>query len=333
MFHVSCCKFISSTYFMSLNNYPTNSSLLTPRSTLQHGIIPPIVTPLISPDELDVAGLERLINRVLSGGVHGVFILGTTGEAPGLSYRLRRELIDYSSRFIAGRVPLLVGVSDTAFDETASLARFAADHGAAAAVLAPPYYFPATGAQLRQYYDQAVQSIPIPTILYHMPELTKVHFDLEFLDWALDNPRIIALKDSSGNLDFFWRACQMTRRRDDFPVFVGPEHLLEPALRLGGAGGVNGGANLWPELFVNMYEMVRANNLVEVGKIQNKIDQLGQIYQIASGGLGVTRGLKRALQRLNICGECVVPPFYSLPIQEARLIDNLTDELFNGGLD
>src|SRR2546421_11454739 len=63
-----------------------------------HGIIPPMATPLLDRDTLDLAGLERLVERVLAGGVHGLFILGTTGEAPSLSYRLRRELITRTCR-------------------------------------------------------------------------------------------------------------------------------------------------------------------------------------------------------------------------------------------
>src|SRR5512136_2166219 len=81
------------------------------------GIIPPLVTPLRERDTLDAAGLERLIEHVLSGGVHGLFILGTTGEGPSLSYRLRREVISRTCRQVANRVPVLVGITDTAFVE------------------------------------------------------------------------------------------------------------------------------------------------------------------------------------------------------------------------
>src|SRR5580658_8084483 len=98
--------------------------------SLLRGIIPPIVTPLRSRDELDVAGLEGLIEHILAGGVHGLFVLGTTGEAPSLSYRLRRELIERACCQVAGRVPVLVGITDTAFVEAVHLARFAADAGA-----------------------------------------------------------------------------------------------------------------------------------------------------------------------------------------------------------
>src|SRR6266478_8353138 len=104
-----------------------------------HGIIPPMVTPLRRRDELDVPGLERLLEHILAGGVHGLFVLGTTGEAPSLSYRLRRELIERTCRQVAGRVPVLVGITDTAFVEAVQLSHFAAETGAQALVLAPPY--------------------------------------------------------------------------------------------------------------------------------------------------------------------------------------------------
>ncbi|MHC4569171.1 MAG: dihydrodipicolinate synthase family protein, partial [Planctomycetota bacterium] len=94
------------------------------------GIIPPLVTPLLDRDTLDTAGLERLIEHVLAGGVHGLFILGTTGEAPSLSYRLRYEVIDRVCGQVAGRVPVLVGITDTSFVESANIARKAEDAGA-----------------------------------------------------------------------------------------------------------------------------------------------------------------------------------------------------------
>src|ERR1700722_3121264 len=117
---------------------------MTPSSSFHslRGIIPPVVTPLLGRDELDAAGLERLIEHMLAGGVHGLFLLGTTGEAPGLSYRLRREFIERACRQVAGRVPVLVGITDTAFVEALNLARFAAEAGAQALVLAPPFSYP-----------------------------------------------------------------------------------------------------------------------------------------------------------------------------------------------
>ena len=117
------------------------------------GIVPPLVTPLAARDELDHAGLQRLLDHVIDGGVAAVFILGTTGEAPSLSYRLRREMIAESVRIVDGRVPVLVGVTDTAYVETVTLAEYAAECGADAAVLTIEFKInlmaPARGPLLR----------------------------------------------------------------------------------------------------------------------------------------------------------------------------------------
>jgi 4-hydroxy-tetrahydrodipicolinate synthase len=95
------------------------------------GVITAMITPLRARDELDHAGLERLVEHLIAGGVHGLFILGTTGEAPGLSYRLRAELIERTCKQVAERLPVIVGITDTAFVEAASLAAAARKFGAA----------------------------------------------------------------------------------------------------------------------------------------------------------------------------------------------------------
>src|SRR5262245_51773943 len=112
------------------------------------GIFPPIVTPLRDRDTLDVDALERLIEHVLGGGVDGLFLLGSTGEGPGLSHRLRMDVVERGCRVVAGRVPVLVGVTDTSFAESLRLASCAAAAGAQAVVLAPPSYFPASQEEL-----------------------------------------------------------------------------------------------------------------------------------------------------------------------------------------
>ena len=119
------------------------------------GIIPPMVTPLLDADTLDVAGLERLIEHILAGGVHGLFILGTTGEAPSLSHRLRQEFVERVCAQVNGRVPVLVGITDTSFVESLNLAQKAADLGAEGLVLAAPYYFLAGQAELLEYLQNS----------------------------------------------------------------------------------------------------------------------------------------------------------------------------------
>jgi dihydrodipicolinate synthase/N-acetylneuraminate lyase len=112
--------------------------MTTPRFS---GVIPPLVTPLLDRDTLDDEGLQRLVERAIAGGVSGLFILGSTGEAPSLSYRLRRQLITRVCELVKRRVPVLVGITDTSLAEAVGLARHAAEAGADAVVSSSPYYF------------------------------------------------------------------------------------------------------------------------------------------------------------------------------------------------
>ena len=94
------------------------------------GIIPPLVTPLKNNETLDVESLERLIEHLIAGGVHGLFVLGTTGEEQSLSYDVRKQMIKESCRINRGRLPLLACITDTSIEESIRLARRAADYGA-----------------------------------------------------------------------------------------------------------------------------------------------------------------------------------------------------------
>jgi 2-dehydro-3-deoxy-D-pentonate aldolase len=143
------------------------------------GIVPPMITPLLERDKLDCAGLERLVERMIAGGVSGLFILGTTGEGPSLSYALRRELIARVCRQVKRRVQVLVGITDTAFMESVYLARAAAESGADALVIAPPYYMPEGQPELQEYLSHLTPELPLPLYIYNMPSLTKVSFELD----------------------------------------------------------------------------------------------------------------------------------------------------------
>lgn len=283
------------------------SSLPTPL----RGIIPPMVTPLKSRDELDCAGLERLIEHILGGGVHGLFILGTTGEAPSLSYRLRRELIERACRQVSGRVPVLVGITDTAFVESVNVARSAAHAGAQGVVLAPPYYFPAGQEELLEYLQHLAPELPLPLFLYNMPSMTKLVFEPATVRRALDIPGIVGLKDSSGNMVYFHRLQQLLRERPDFSLLVGPEELLGETVMLGGHGGVNGGANLFPRLYVELYDAAMAGNRDRVAALHEVVMRISDtIYSTGRHSSSYLKGLKCALALEGLCDDFLAEPFH-----------------------
>jgi dihydrodipicolinate synthase/N-acetylneuraminate lyase len=291
------------------------------------GIFPPMVTPLCDRDTLDVAGLERLVEHILAGGVHGLFILGTTGEAPSLSYRLRRELIERVGRQVGARVPVLVGITDTAFVETLALARHAADHGAQALVLAPPYYFPAGQSELIEYVQRLTAELPLPLFLYNMPAMTKVVFEPETIRRLLDVERIIGVKDSSGDLAYFDQLLSLARERPDWTVLIGPEHLLVDAVRRGGHGGVNGGANLHPRLFVTLYEAACRGDAPRVAELQTQVLQLDRLYRVGRHASAIIKGLKCALSLAGVCDDFMAEPFRRFGEPERSQIRALLAEL------
>ena len=274
------------------------------------GIVPPLVTPLLSPDALDHRGLEVLVERVISGGVHGIFILGTTGEGPSLSYALRREMIERVTRQVDGRVPVLVAVTDTAYTETLRLTEFAAGAGADAVVLAAPYYFPVSQGELLRLVEGLAEASALPLFLYNMPGLTKVQYEPETVAMAAEMPNVYGLKDSSGDLGYLARAVAAVRHKPEFTVLIGPEELLVEGMALGVHGGVHGGANLFPRLFVGLYEACLAGREAEVRRLREAVLALGAaIYAGGEPEFRYIRGLKCALAVTGICGEQAAWPY------------------------
>ncbi|MCL4785897.1 MAG: dihydrodipicolinate synthase family protein [Verrucomicrobia bacterium] len=306
------------------NERVTNSSRL-PRPL--RGIVPPMVTPLLDRDTLDLAGLERLIEHLLAGGVHGLFVLGTTGEAPSLSHRLRRELITRACRQVRQRIPVLVGITDTSFVESIEIARHAADAGVQACVTSAPYYFPAGQPELLEYTQHLVRELPLPLFLYNMPMMTKTPFELDTIARLRDEEKIIGVKDSGGDFDYLQKLVKLSRARTDWSVLVGPEHLLADAIRCGGHGGVNGGAHLCPSLFVQLYEAAVRGDAARVGELQQRVVQLGQIYKVGRHASAVIKGIKCSLALMGICDDFVAEPLARFLPPERQRVRAILDSL------
>ncbi|HBM15481.1 MAG TPA: dihydrodipicolinate synthase family protein [Lentisphaeria bacterium] len=285
------------------------------------GIIPPLITPLLSSDKLDTKGLDKLIEHVIKGGVHAIFILGTTGEAPSLSYRLRYELVERACKQIAGRLPVMVGITDTAFVESIKLANFAKENGADAVVLAPPYYFTAGPDELREYISDLMKEISVPLYLYNMPSMTKTMLDPETVKFASEIKGVKGIKDSSGNMTYFHMLKHKLKNNNDFAFYVGPEEILAESLFIGADGGVNGGANFCPEVYVNLFNAAQTGKWELAKELQNKIlDISSAIYTVGKHGSSYLKGVKCALSLLGICSDTLAEPFHSFKNPEREKI-------------
>ena len=284
------------------------------------GIIPPLITPLIDWQTLDVAGLENLVRRLLDGGVHGLFLLGTCGEGPSLSYALRREIIDRVAKLTDGRVPIIVGVTDSSLRESLAMAEYAAEKGCAGAVVAPPFYHPISQDDLKKYLERLAKHISLPVLLYNMPTHTKIVYELETLKEAFQNPVYVGMKDSSGDLNYFGQVAQITKDRPDLTLLVGPEDMLVASMRLGGHGGICGGAHLLPKLFVQIYQAVRNQNNDAIDRMEKRLASLESLYK-GFEGASFLRNMKCALSILGICGGELAEPLHSLPASRIPIIE------------
>ncbi len=292
------------------------------------GVIPPMVTPLKEDGGLDVEGESRLVEHILAGGVHGLFLLGTTGEATDLPYDIRRELVGRVCADVAGRVPVLVGITDTVMDESLRLAEYAAECGADALVAAPPYYFAAGQPELVDYYRNLADRIPLPLFLYNMPTQVKVSISVPTVVELASHPNIIGLKDSSGNIGYF-NACRYAMRDNpDFRIFIGPEEAMGEVVLMGAAGGVAGGANLFPRTFVELYDAAVAKDVDRVRGIQERVMHVSSlIYGVGHHNSSFVKGVKCALSLMGICSGNLAAPREPFNAADRALIRSRLIEL------
>lgn len=285
------------------------------------GIIPPMVTPLTDQDTLDTLGLERLIDHILAGGVDGLFVLGSSGEAASLCTSLSKKLIEAAIRHVAGRVPVLVGITDTCLGDCLTKAFYAADQGAQAVVMAAPYYFPISQDDLLRFTEKVAKASPLPVFIYNMPSCTKVAYEIQTLQRLAEMPNICGIKDSSGDMHYFHRLIDLTAVRPDWSVLIGPEELLAEAVMMGGHGGVCGGANIFPELYKALYDAAARGAVEQTQKLHRFVIELSKV--IYNGGY--LPGVKYALEHLGICSGYAAEPLRGPSANQQRKIIEFVD--------
>ena len=274
---------------------------------------------------MDVDGVKHLVEHLVSGGVHGIFILGTTGESTSLSYKTREQLIVESCKAVNGRVPVFVGITDTSIEESVRLALVAHNARAAAVVVAPPYYYGLGQEELYKYYWSLASQVELPLFLYNMPSHTKINIDVKTVVRLSVQLNIVGLKDSSANAVYFQSLCYLLK--DNFSLLVGPEEITAETVMMGGNGGVNGGANLFPKLYVALNNAALAKDFAKIAILQDLVMEIStRIYTVGSYGSSYLKGLKGALSALGIVNGNIAPPFTTFDEKEmTKVIANIKD--------
>lgn len=283
----------------------------------------PLATPLHNNAALDIHSLQRLTEHVVGAGVDGLFVLGSTGETASLSVELRCSLVRDIARFTRSRVPLVVNVSDTVMEHTFQIAGEAARSGAFAVALSPPCYFPLDQRQLSAYIAHFCHRSPLPVFLYNIPQFAHTPFEPATVIELARLPNVVGLKNSDGSLDYLRAVQSGLDTHKEFSLMVGNEETLLAALRMGADGGVCGGANVFPQVFVELIKAAAEGRETEAERLQQLVLEISAaVYHVGASETSYLRGLKRALKVLGLTDDILAQPIQNFEAAEQAELDS-----------
>ncbi len=233
------------------------------------GIVAAMATPLTQDDKINEQELRRQVNRMVSAGVHGLFCLGTNGEFYALDSEEKSAVIKIMIDENRGRLPVYAGTGAVTTKEAVNLSRTAEKLGVDAISVITPYFVAVSQDELYNYYKEIADAVEIPVILYNIPARTGNNIDYKTLIRLLECKNIVGIKDSSGNFDTILRYIEEVKGR--VSVLSGNDSLILSTLMAGGAGGISGIANLFPELVVEIYELWKKGDLAASREAQCKL--------------------------------------------------------------
>ncbi|MFF8229996.1 dihydrodipicolinate synthase family protein [Streptomyces caelestis] len=227
------------------------------------GVIPPVCTPLTPDREVDVPSLLRLVDHLVSGGVHGLFVLGSTSEAAYLTDEQRRRVVESVAAHVGGQLPVLAGAIDMTTARVLDHVAAVTAAGADAVVVTAPFYARTHPAEIARHYRAVAAASPVPVVAYDIPVAvhTKLPADV-VLELAADGV-LAALKDSSGDLAGFREVVTGARTHpgiSGFSVLTGSELIVDAALAIGADGTVPGLGNVDPHGYVRLDGLCRSGD-------------------------------------------------------------------------
>ncbi|HSS26098.1 MAG TPA: dihydrodipicolinate synthase family protein [Mycobacterium sp.] len=261
-----------------------------------HGIIAYPVTPFAtdSAGGIDTARLAALVDRLVSSGVHAIAPLGSTGELAYLEEPEFDSVVDTTIATVAGRVPVVVGVSDVTTAKTVRRAEYAQEAGADAVMILPVSYWKLTEREIVQHYRSIGDAIGIPIMAYNNPATSGVDMRPELLVSMFETiDNVTMVKESTGDLIRMQRIAELSGGR--LPFYNGSNPLVLDALKAGASGWCTAAPNLRPQPCIDLYDAVRTGDLEKAQILYVELKPLLEF--IVAGGLATT--VKAGLELLG----------------------------------
>lgn len=261
---------------------------------LFEGVIAYPITPFDQNEKVDVFLFKKLVERLIVSGSHGIAPLGSTGVLPYLTDEEKEVITEATIEQVAGRVPILVGVSNLTTEKTIYHAKFAENAGADAVMIIPMSYWKLTDDEVVKHYDSVASQISIPIMAYNNPATGGVDMSPSLLKRLLEIPNVTMIKESSGDIQRMHYL--RSELGEDVAFYNGSNPLALAAFGAGATGWCTAAPNLIPDLNIELYNAIRINDLDGARQVFYKqIDLLNFI---------VAKGLPRAIKAgLNILGE------------------------------
>jgi 4-hydroxy-tetrahydrodipicolinate synthase len=279
------------------------------------GVYPAMVTPLTPEEKVDKAAMRRVVQYCLDGGVHGLLVLGSTGEFPAMTHAMREDAIETTLDEVRGRVPVLIGCGEPGTQRTIEQVRVAARTKADGVLVSIPYYFPLDQASVIRHYEMVAESSELPVVMYNFPQMTKITISPDTVAKLATHPNIIGVKDSAGDFASMQRYLEVTAGAD-FGVMSGSPALGLSAYQLGAKGGIFAGCSLAPKLCADVYDAFIKGDLESAIALQKKASLIPLM-----GGFGPNSAvIKLGLNKLGICGTTVSAPLGLPPGQEEKIL-------------
>ena len=280
---------------------------------LFHGIFCPMVTPLKTNETVDPESLRRLIDFLIDGGVHGIWVMGTTGEFPMLLESERARAVALTVEHVAGRVPVIANVGDSSTTLALRHARHAVEAGVDALACTPPHYFLHSMDEVSSHYRALKEAFPEqPLFIYNIPQTVKVRMTLEATLQLAREGIASGIKDSQNDLQWFRSLAaviQEERREAQFRLFLGTRTLIDLGIVAGAHGAIPANSNVVPRACVMAYESAVAGDWAGARSAQalaTRYDDLAEVAHGGSANAATLSSLKHVLRSWGVIDDATV---------------------------
>jgi 4-hydroxy-tetrahydrodipicolinate synthase len=284
-----------------------------------HGIFVPMVTPLTDDERVDHASMRRLIDFLIEGGVHGIWVMGTTGEFAAFPEEERAAAIETTVDHVAGRVPVIANVGDSSTGLALRHARHAARLGADALALTPPHYYPHSMDEMLSHFRTLKQAHPdLPLLVYNIPQTVKVKMTVQTTLQLATEGTVQGIKDSQNDLRWFRQLAVGARAAglgQNFRLFLGTRALIDAGALLNAHGAIPATANVAPAACAETWEASIRGDFAQAARAQELVLDFEDLALIARGGSSEAAGYSSMKHTLREWG-IIQNPRVTRPLRE-----------------